>query len=80
MSDLKYLIAGVIGGAVVFGAGGVACIALIHLANMDACSNAKRLYGYETDVTPSLGCMVKRDGQWVSVDVVTRKKLEVTVK
>lgn len=45
-----------------------------------ACQNIHRLTGLETEVTFSLGCMVKYRGEWVDGDVVIKHKQEVTIK
>lgn len=45
-----------------------------------SCRKLHNLTGVETDVSLSLGCMVKYEGRWVDPKVMTRNMQEVTVK
>lgn len=44
------------------------------------CSDIKRIYGLQTDVSVSLGCMVKYNGEWVQFEVVTKNVQRIEVK
>lgn len=69
---------------VLFGAVVVlAAVLVISIGSISAnqeCKNLQRLTGLETDASISLGCMAKYKGRWVSADVVTKNKQEVSVE
>lgn len=80
MSDSKLLVCFIIG---IFGL--VLSIYLIifsltYLSESSACSNFNRITGAQTEVTVSLGCMVKYRGEWVELEVATKHKQDVTIK
>lgn len=58
---------------------GLSCSVLFFTAAQE-CKNLHRLTGLETDATVSLGCMAKYKGRWVSAQVVTNNKQEVSVE
>lgn len=53
---------------------------LIYAVESSACNNVHRLTKLETDVSLTLGCMVKYEGRWVVDEVVIDNKHEVTIR
>lgn len=51
-----------------------------YLSENSACSRVHALTGVETDMSVSLGCMVKYQGEWVAREVMTNHKQEISVK
>lgn len=64
------IVAGIIAGAVFAS----------YMGNYNACQTVKELTGVQTNVSLSMGCLVKYRGEWVDVQVMTDKKQDVTVK
>ena len=62
--------------AAIIGAG----IGAAYWSETSACMRLHMMVGVETDVSVSLGCMVKYNGEWVARSVMTTHKQTVTVK